>query len=566
MIALLRDMKLKWKLAVAPVLILFTALFLGFLTSRMVAGQSQALDTLYHQGFSNQQLMSELAISLVTVDANLYRNMTWQNAGVPDKQIKESVDATLALVTRIASQLDTIEQATSGMAEDRAMLADVRATADAFSKQVRQATSMLDADPVMAMTMLREAERRYVKVEQAVTSWTAAQKRDNDALFDGAARDSRHALLTFVLVTAAAFGTAIGIIIVVGRGIERGIRSVTGIMTRLATGDNDVAVPKFERRDEIGQMLNAVAVFKENKQRADELEAAQRREQAAKELRRQAVETHAAQFETNIGGILEAVAVAARQLENVAASMAEIAEQTDRQSIVVSDAADQAASNVETVAVATEHLASSIREIGDQVIQSSAIAGDAVVESRQTDGIMQSLTEATQHIGEVVELITSIAGQTNMLALNATIEAARAGEAGKGFAVVAGEVKALASQTGKATDDITTHIASIQQRTAAAVGAISHIAEIIGQIDKIAGTIAAAVDEQRTATHDIADNVQQAASGTKRVTDNIQGVTEAAKSTGRVASEVLSSAQNLSGQADHLRREVQIFLDSIKES
>jgi methyl-accepting chemotaxis protein len=372
--------------------------------------------------------------------------------------------------------------------------------------------------------------------------------------------------MTFILVTAAAFGTAIVIIVVVGRGIAQGAHTVTRIMTRLAAGDNDVDVPRIERRDEIGEMLEAVAVFKKNKEHADLLETAQRREHEAKEHRRQAIEGHAAQFEHTIVGILESVAVAARQLESVAASMAAIAEQTNRQSAVVADAAQHAASNVDIVAGAADQLASSIREIGRQVAQSSDMAGGAVVESRQTDEIMRGLAEATERIGEVVDLISSIAGQTNMLALNATIEAARAGEAGKGFAVVAGEVKGLASQTGKATNEITAHIALIQQRTTAAVGAIAHVAEVIGKIDVIASDIASAVERQGMATREIAQNVQQAASGTQRVTENIRGVSDAAQSTGRVASEVLASAKRLSDQADELRRHVHEFLGNIQES
>lgn len=566
MASLLRDMKLKWKLAVAPVLITLTAVFLGLLTWRMTVEQARALDSLYHLGFRKQQLVSELGATLVTIQANLYRSITWQSAGVPDKQIKESNDATLALVDSVGQRIDSLEKLMTDSKTEGVVLNEVRDAADAYSKQVRQAVGMLDADPVMAMTMLREAERRYVKIGQAVAAWSMAQKQANDALYDDTARQSRESLATFVLVTAAAFGTAIVIIVVVGRGIAQGAQTVTRIMTRLAAGDNDVEVPTFERRDEIGKMLEAVAVFKKNKQHADLLEAAQREEREAKDHRRLAIEAHATRFEHNIGGILESVAVAAQQLESVAASMAAVAEQTNRQSTVVSDAARDAAINVETVATAAEELASSIREIGQQVAQSSDMAGGAVVESRQTDDIMRGLTEATERIGEVVELITSIAGQTNMLALNATIEAARAGDAGKGFAVVAGEVKGLASQTGKATNEITTHIALIQQRTAAAVSAIGHIAEIISQIDKIAATIALAVERQGMATRDIARNVQQAANGTQSVTENIHGVSDAARSTGRVANDVLASAKKLSGQADALRLEVQAFLGNIQES
>ncbi len=564
MIAAFHNLKIRWKLAVAPALMVAAAVILGFLVLRMAAGQEQALDSLYHQGFRKQHLVSELGATLVTIQADLYRSITWQNAGIAEQQIKQSVDTTLGLVDSVGRQLDALDKTVSAEGDERGILAGVRSTADSYTKQVRQAVGMLDADPVLAVTMLREAERRYAKVEQVVQQWSAAQGQANDSLFDRAIRDVRRSLTAFFVTMAAAFGGAIAIILVVGRGIAQGINALTRVMSRLADGDHEVDLPPFDRRDEVGEMTRAVGVFKDNKRRADELEAAQQAELEAKERRRMAIERHAAGFEANVGGILKAVADAATRMRMTAETMSATAEETNRQSAAVSAAAQQAAGNVQAVASAADQLSSSIREIGRQVAKSSSIAGNAVDEAKQTDEIVRSLAEATQRIGEVVDLINSIASQTNLLALNATIEAARAGDAGKGFAVVAGEVKTLANQTGKATGEITGHIETVQQRTGAAVEAITHISEVIGQIDRIAAAIAAAIEQQGAATHEIARNVQEAASGTQGVTDNIQQVSDATHSAGRVAADVLASAETLANQADALGREVQNFLVDIK--
>jgi methyl-accepting chemotaxis protein len=288
-------------------------------------------------------------------------------------------------------------------------------------------------------------------------------------------------------------------------------------------------------------------------------------ERTQKVRRRQALEGIAAEFENKLVGILDAVADGTRRMRETADSLTDTAEQTDRRATAVSEAAGQATGNVETVAAAADELASSIREIDRQVALSTAIADTAVEESRHTDDVVRGLAEATQQIGTVVSLITSIAAQTNLLALNATIEAARAGEAGKGFAVVAGEVKALADQTARATKDIVRHIGSVQQRTATAVAAIDRVAATIGEISSITSAIAAAVEQQTAATQQIARNVQQAADGTRRVTDNIHEVSGAANSTRRAAGEVLTAANRLAGESAQVRSEVKEFLTEIKK-
>ena len=269
-------------------------------------------------------------------------------------------------------------------------------------------------------------------------------------------------------------------------------------------------------------------------------------------------------FEANVMGVVDTVASASTEMQSTAETMASTAEETNRQSTAVAAASEETSTNVQTVASACEELASSVAEIGRQVATSTKITQEAVEESERTNETVQSLTEGAQKIGEVVNLINDIAGQTKLLALNATIEAARAGDAGKGFAVVASEVKSLANQTAKATEEIASQIASIQGVTGDAAEAIGGIRKTFGEVSEIATTIAAAVEEQSTATEEISRNVQQAAAGTQEVSGNIAGVTQAASATGQSAQQVLESAGDLSKQSEALRSEVEKFLVEVR--
>ncbi len=269
----------------------------------------------------------------------------------------------------------------------------------------------------------------------------------------------------------------------------------------------------------------------------------------------------AADFEARLKGVIDAVASAATELQATAETIAGTAETSSQRATAVAAASEQASTNVQTVAAAAEELSKSIAEISHQVQGSTSIANTAVDEARRTDGRVQALTETAQKIGEVVQLINDIASQTNLLALNATIEAARAGEAGKGFAVVASEVKSLATQTARATEDISAQVTAIQGATQEAVEAIRSIGSTIGRISEASTAIASAVEEQGAATQEIARNVQQAAAGTHEVSDNIAGVTTAAGETGAATTQMLSAAKELAGQAETLRRDVANFFE-----
>jgi methyl-accepting chemotaxis protein len=351
----------------------------------------------------------------------------------------------------------------------------------------------------------------------------------------------------------------------IGRGIGRPINRMTAAMQRLAAGEIETEVPARGRHDEIGEMAQAVQVFKDNAIEKTRMEAEQEtKERRAEEEKRAAMLTLADQFETSVGEVVEQVSSAATEMQASSESMNVTAEETTRQSADAAAASEQASVNVQTVASATEELTGSISEISRQVGQASQIAGAAVKEANDTNAKIQGLADAAQKIGEVVALITDIADQTNLLALNATIEAARAGDAGKGFAVVASEVKNLANQTAKATEEIGAQIAGIQTSTREAVEAIDKIGKTISEIDEISATVASAVEEQGAATQEIARNVEQAAAGTQEVSSNITGVNQAANDTGAAATEINAAAGELTRQSETLRAQVAKFLDTVR--
>jgi methyl-accepting chemotaxis protein len=352
--------------------------------------------------------------------------------------------------------------------------------------------------------------------------------------------------------------------ILVRRRVSAPIRKLTQAMRSLAERDYAIELAGIERGDEIGEMSRAVSVFRENMITGDRLAEEQAAEQGRKERRQLAVDRLIEQFEKNVTESLHTLASASGELNATAQSMSSTAEQGSSKAASVASLSGDASSNVQTVASATEELSASITEISRQVAESSSIAGAAASEADRTNGEVQALADAAQRIGDVVALITGIAEQTNLLALNATIEAARAGEAGRGFAVVASEVKNLATQTAKATEEITGQVAAIQGATKSSVAAIQSIGTTIQRVNEIAAAIAAAVEEQGAATREIARNVQQASQGTNEVSRHISGVSQAAGQTGAAAGEVLDSAKMLARLSDDLKRDVDRFVGDLR--
>ena len=467
-------------------------------------------------------------------------------------------------------------------AENRARMEKLRSLAADYGKAAQQISGVrgeiLGASGADGASRAAKLNEEAVRIAREVTLPIAAEldvligqiadyaSRKSEEKNAASAAQMRSSEQLAIMVGALAMLVLIGSWLMSFLTIARPIRALTAAMDKLAGGDFSVVLPGLGRKDEVGGVAAAVEKFKivsEQKAR-EEAEAKIKQDQIAAAQRKAEMHKLADGFEAAIGEIVDTVSSAATELEASASTLTSTAARGQELTTVVAAASEEASTNVQSVASATEELSSSITEISRQVQESARVAGEAVNQARTTTDRVSELSAAAARIGDVVELINTIAGQTNLLALNATIEAARAGEAGRGFAVVASEVKALAEQTAKATGEIGQQIASIQTATEHSVGAIRDISGTIEKLSEISSTIAAAVEEQGAATQEISRNVQQAAAGTHQVSSNITDVQRGASETGSASSQVLSAAQMLSGDSNRLKLEVGKFLGTVR--
>jgi methyl-accepting chemotaxis protein len=510
------------------------------------------------------RVLGELRAGVIT-----YRNVIREHMLAETLEEKEAAEKTLATVVEGNNKIRAAYEPMITSPEERALYRDWSETWDKYKKGTQDVMALSRKAVGKIPTEAHEMNSKTVnKIGLEADNILKKDIDLNTSGGDKAAQDAADSYASAFMMLAIILGAAVIIGIGVGfylvRDVSTGIASIVTPMQALGKGDLSANVPHQGEKTEIGAMADVLQVFKEAliaKKAADEAAAL---DAEAKIERGRRVDSITRNFESMIGEIVQTVSSASTQLEASAGTLSATAERSQQLTTAVAAASEEASTNVQSVASATEELSSSVNEISRQVQESARMATDAVGQARVTNDRVSELSKAASRIGDVVELINTIAGQTNLLALNATIEAARAGEAGRGFAVVASEVKALAEQTAKATGEIGQQITGIQAATQESVNAIKEISGTIERLSEISSTIAAAVEEQGAATQEISRNVQQAAQGTQQVSANITDVQRGASETGSASSQVLSAAQSLSGDSNRLKLEVGKFLDSVR--
>jgi len=510
------------------------------------------------------RVLGELRAGVIT-----YRNVIREHMLGETAEEKEAAEKILATVVESNTQIRRQYEPLVTSPEERALYSEWSKTWDEYRKGTQEVMALSRKDAGKLAHDAHELNTKTVNKIGIDSDNTLKKDIDlnnagADKAKDDAAANYSSALMTLALILGAAVIAGIAVSFYLVRDVSNGIASIVKPMQALGQGDLSVEIPHRGEKTEIGMMADALQIFKEAliaKKAADEAAA---KDAEAKIERGRRVDSITREFEQMIGEIVNNVSSASTQLEASAGTLSTTAKRSQELSTTVASASEEASTNVQSVASATEELSSSVNEISRQVQESARMASDAVGQTRGTTERVSELSKAATRIGDVVELINTIAGQTNLLALNATIEAARAGEAGRGFAVVASEVKALAEQTAKATGEIGTQINGIQAATQDSVNAIRQISGTIEKLSEIASTIAAAVEEQGAATQEISRNVQQAAQGTQQVSSNITDVQRGATETGSASSQMLVAAQTLSGDSGRLKTEVSKFLASVR--
>ncbi|WP_091745955.1 HAMP domain-containing methyl-accepting chemotaxis protein [Methylobacterium sp. ap11] len=543
-------------------------------TALFVAG------AVYNQWSSNREIRA--ANDALAREETILRGISQAQMAVARIQVGqktvELARSAAAADAAVAAALDEARKASAGLAQPIAIalkpdvlresersVHDLAGAVQRFAQAGRADLYGRPVDAAAASASREEIAALTGRAEKTIGESVANANRFTEAAMTTAAERIDAATRLGLVAGAAMLLSLLGAALLLMLNIQRPLSRLVAVLERMAAGEIDATIAEARRADEIGALGRAVESIKAMVARkaAEDLERRQIADAAAAAARQTAMIEMADGFEATVGGIVGAVSSSASELQVTAQSMTATATQTAAQSTSVAAAAEEAATNVGTVAAA-EELGASISEIGRQVAGSAQLAQRAVSEADHTTQFVQALGQTSAKIGDMVGMISNIASQTNLLALNATIEAARAGEAGRGFAVVAAEVKELANQTARATDEIARQIGEVRGVTDQTVGAIETITALIREIDVVATSIAAAVEQQGAATQEIVRNVAQASVGTSAVTGNIAGVAQASETTGMAATQVLTSASALSRQSEQLTAEVHRFLATVR--
>jgi methyl-accepting chemotaxis protein len=561
---MLSKMSIRAKIIAVVVLLLAAMTGMGLLAVRNMRAINASTVDITTNWLPSVRVLGELRAGVIT-----YRNVIREHMLAETLEEKDAAEKVLATVVESNTKLRQAYEPMITSNEERALYNEWSQTWDNYRKGTQEVLALSRKTPGHFPHEAHELNSKTVNKIGIESDNILKKDIDlNNAGADMAAKDaadnyfSALVMLAVILGAAVIIGTAVSVYLV--RDVSGGIASIVQPMQALGAGDLTAAVPHRSEKTEIGAMADTLQVFKEAliaKKAADEAAAL---DAEAKIERGRRVDAITRDFESMIGEIVQTVSSASSQLEASAGTLSATADRSQEMATAVASASEEASTNVQSVASATEELSSSVNEISRQVQDSARMATEAVGQARSTTDRVSELSKAATRIGDVIELINSIAGQTNLLALNATIEAARAGEAGRGFAVVASEVKALAEQTAKATGEIGQQISGIQAATQESVGAIKEISGTIERLSEIASAIAAAVEQQGAATQEISRNVQQAAQGTQQVSSNITDVQRGATETGSASSQVLSAARSLSGDSNRLKVEVGKFLGSVR--
>jgi methyl-accepting chemotaxis protein len=560
-----RNLRLRWKVLFAPALLILVLVGLGGLALHMQRENQETVERLMSGPVFEAEVVGDFAAAVWAAQARLYRLTATAANETDQKKIQALAAQTAATLGQVLEKLKAVEALKAREPKTADNVGKLKAGVASYLKQSQSVIEMADGDAGSALMFMMGAERSFAQIEKLVDDMTETSKevRDREIARANLTLDQQSYLLAAIMLLAVVIGSIVSFLI--GGGIARPVVRIAEAIQWIAQGDYDIVIPATGQKDEIGVIADAVVSLKASSQEAETL----RREQEGAKARAEGdrkimLDELAGEFERRVKSVADAVSEGARAVGASANQVVAIAEQAGARTATVAGAASSASASVQAVAVASEEMSCSITEISRQVGKAREISASAVVQAGDSQKIIRGLAENADRIGEVVKLISDIAGQTNLLALNATIEAARAGEAGRGFAVVAAEVKALADQTARATEDIQGKVATIQGATGRAVTSIGNIASVIGDVSEISAAIAAAVEEQTAATRDIATNIESSSSATVQVSADIAELDGAVAGTGAASTAMLDAASLLRDQAQQLSVAADTFLTGLR--